>query len=324
MAKILVTGGAGYIGSHMVEMLMRNQHQVVVLDNLIGGYQEAVLGTPLVVGDLADRDLLEKCFAEHHFDAVMNFASFIQVGESVRDPAKYYRNNLANGLNLIETMLKYKVKALIFSSTAAVYGEPQSIPIDVNHPKNPVNPYGRSKWMFEQILQDYDHAYSLKSICLRYFNAAGADPEGRLGERHDPETHLIPLVLQVASGRKAAIDVFGTDYPTKDGTCIRDYIHVVDLCSAHLLALNALLSEASSNAYNLGNGDGYSVLEVIETAEQVTGKSILVNKSPRRAGDPAVLVADSNRAKQELGWKPQYPDLATIIKHAWQWEKQFL
>jgi UDP-glucose 4-epimerase len=250
----------------------------------------------------------------------MHFASFIQVSESVQEPEKYYQNNIVNGLNLLAAMRKSNVKTLIFSSSAAVYGEPQSIPIDVDHPKNPLNPYGRSKWIFEQILQDYDRAYGLKSISLRYFNAAGADPGGRLGERHVPETHLIPLVLQVASGRRKNFKIFGNDYLTKDGTCIRDYVHVTDLCEAHLLALNVLLQSGKSNVYNLGNGIGYSVSDVIEAAKQVTGKEISVINSPRRDGDPAVLVADSRRAIEELNWRPKYSDLFAIIKHAWHWE----
>lgn len=319
MSKILVVGGAGYIGSHMVAM-MSQTHEVVVYDSLVTGYRDAVLNAKLIVADLADKAALEACFRDNKFDAVMHFASFIQVGESVKDPAKYYTNNVANGLNLLDVMMKYNVNKLIFSSTAAVYGDPIYTPVDIDHPKNPVNPYGRSKWIFEQILQDYSSAYGLNSICLRYFNAAGADPEGRLGGRYEPETHLIPLVLQVASGRRESINVFGNDYPTKDGTCIRDYIHVNDLCSAHLLALSKLFNGASTSAYNLGNGLGFSVLEVISAAEKVTGKKISAKMCPRREGDPAILIADSNRAKNELLWRPQYSDLEIIIKHAWQWE----
>lgn len=320
MPKILVTGGAGYIGSHMVDMLVKNSYEVVVYDSLITGQELAVLDAPLIIADLADKNALADCFANNKFDAVMHFASFIQVGESVTNPNKYYQNNVANTLNLLDIMLKNNVKNFILSSTAAIFGEPQYVPIDINHPKNPVNPYGNSKWMVEQILKDFDQAYGLKSICLRYFNAAGADPEGRLGENHDPETHLIPLVLQVASGRREAINVFGFDYPTKDGTCIRDYIHIVDLCSAHLLALNKLFKGFKSAQYNLGNGEGYSVLEVIRTAEKITGNSIKIVKSPRREGDPAVLVADSQLARNELLWQPKFPDLETIVKHAWGWE----
>ena len=320
MAKVLVTGGAGYIGSHMAAMLTKRGHEVVVLDSLITGYQDAVLNSKLIVADLVNVQELEDCFVNYKFDAVMHFAGFIQVGESTKDPAKYYQNNVANGLNLLNAMKEFNVNKLIFSSSAAVYGEPLTTPIDINHPKKPLNPYGRSKLIFEEILQDYDQAYGLKSISLRYFNAAGADPGGLLGERHDPETHLIPLVLQAALGKRENIEVFGADYPTKDGTCIRDYIHVSDLCEAHILTLDALLEGKKSASYNLGNGEGYSVLEVINTARQITGKEVKVVYGPKRAGDPAVLVADAKVAMKELGWRPQYPDLATMIKHAWQWE----
>jgi len=318
MKKILVTGGAGYIGSHMVDMLLKNGYQVVVLDDLSTGHKDAVLDAELVVANLADKIVLEEIFKKYKFAAVMHFAGFIQVGESVQNPARYYQNNLSASLNLLDVMLKYGVKNFIFSSTAAVYGEPQYTPIDTEHPKNPLNPYGNSKWMLEQILADYDRAYGLKSICLRYFNAAGADPDGRLGERHNPETHLIPLILQVALGQRKTIGIYGYDYPTKDGTCIRDYIHIVDLCQSHLLALQVLSNGAASNAYNLGNGQGYSVLEVIEAVKEVTGRPIAIEKSSRRAGDPAVLVADAMRAQRELGWRPQFPELKTIVEHAWR------
>ena len=322
MAKILVTGGAGYIGSHAVSMLMQNQYEVVVLDNLSGGKKDAVLNAELLVIDLANQDALGKCFAYHSFDAIMHFAAFIQVGESVADPAKYYHNNLQNTLNLLNTALKYNVKKFIFSSSAAVYGEPQYTPIDVDHLKKPLNPYGRSKLMVEKILGDYDKAYDFRSISLRYFNAAGADPLARIGENHNPETHLIPLVLRAASKRCPNVRIFGIDYPTPDGTCIRDYIHVVDLCTAHLLALEVLLKGGQSAVYNLGNGKGFSVLELIKTAEKVTQCHIPVVKCERRAGDPAVLVADSLLAQKKLGWQPKFANLETIIKHAWQWEKK--
>lgn len=320
MLKILVVGGAGYIGSHMIDMLRQNNYEVIALDNLSTGYQDAVFDTTFINADLADTTALEKCFSKYQFDAVMHFAAFMQVGESVQQPAKYYRNNVINTINLLDVMLRHNVNKFIFSSSAAVYGEPQYTPIDVDHPKNPVNPYGRSKWMVEQILQDYGLAYNLQSICLRYFNAAGADPSGRLGERHNPETHLIPLVLQAASGRRKNISIYGDDYPTQDGTCIRDYVHVTDLCSAHLLALQHLSQVKSNNAYNLGTGQGYSVIELIKTAEKVTHRPIPIVKCARRNGDPAILLADSQRAQKELGWQPQYSDLETIIKHAWQWE----
>jgi len=318
MKKILVVGGAGYIGSHMVKMLLQKGYHPVTFDNLSTGYRDAVLGGSFVLGDLADRAALEKLFTDHAFEGVMHFASFIQVGESVENPAKYYRNNVINTLNLLDSMIAHEVKKCIFSSSAAIFGEPQSVPIDEKHPKNPINPYGLSKWIIEQVLRDYDHAYSLKSVCLRYFNAAGADPDGKLYERHLPETHLIPLVLEVAAGQREHITVFGQDYDTPDGTCLRDYIHINDLCQAHLLALEQLMAGVESAAYNLGNGTGFSVKQVIDISKEVTGKNIAVVIGKRREGDPARLVADSQLAKQVLGWQPQYAELSTIIQHAWQ------
>ena len=318
--KILVVGGAGYIGSHMVKMLLDAGHEVVVLDNLSSGFRDAVAGGEFLKGDLCDRPLLDAVLSARRFDGAMHFASFIQVGESVAHPSKYYRNNVANTINLLDVMVKYGVGRLIFSSSAAIFGEPQRVPIDEQHPKKPSNPYGRSKWMVEQVLGDYERAHGLRHACLRYFNAAGADPSGTLGERHDPETHLIPLALKAASGRLDAVRMFGTDYDTPDGTCIRDYVHVTDLCRAHLLALERLMGGGASAAYNLGNGDGYSVKEVIETASSVTGRAIPVIEAQRREGDPARLVADSARARRELGWHPRYGDLDTIIAHAWAWE----
>ncbi len=322
--KTLVVGGAGYIGSHMVKHLCREDAQVTVLDDLSSGYRDAVVaGAELVVGSAADAGLLATLLAQHRFDAVMHFASFIQVGESVADPARYYANNVAATLTLLEAMRKAEVRRFIFSSTAAVYGDPSYVPIDEAHPKHPINPYGRSKWMVEQVLKDYDRAYGLKSVCLRYFNAAGADPDGALGERHVPETHLIPLVLQAASGRREAISVFGTDYDTPDGTCIRDYIHVADLCDAHALALDYLLGGGESARFNLGNGQGFSVQEVIDTARRVTGREIAVRYEARRPGDPARLVADSRLAREVLGWQPKRAELATIIADAWGWEQKW-
>jgi len=318
--RILVVGGAGYIGSHMVKLLCRRDFQVTVLDNLSTGYRDAVVGGRFVESDLADRQALDELFTQQHFAGVMHFASCIQIGESMREPARYYRNNVTNTQNLLDTMVVHGIPYFIFSSTAAIFGEPLRTPIDEAHPKNPINPYGRSKWMVEQIVADYEKAYGLKSICLRYFNAAGADPEGAIGERHEPETHLIPLVLQAASGRRSHITVFGTDYDTPDGTCIRDYIHVSDLCEVHLLALQRLWEGGQSTAYNLGNGNGFSVRQVIETAQAVTSRPIRVNHGERRAGDPARLVADSLLAQQRLDWRPQYSDLAIIIEHAWRWE----
>ncbi len=320
MLKILVVGGAGYIGSHMIKRLDRLGCEVTTLDNLSGGYRDAVLYGDFVHGDLADSALLNQLFADRRFDAVMHFASFIQVGESVQHPARYYQNNVINTLNLLDTMQIFGVDKFIFSSTAATFGEPQYTPIDEEHPQNPINPYGRTKLVVEQVLADYARAYRLKSVCLRYFNAAGADPEGDLGERHNPETHLIPLVLQAASGRRPDIAVFGRDYDTPDGTCIRDYIHVSDLCEAHWLALQSLIKGGPSQPYNLGNGNGFSVQAVIDAARTVTGRNITVVNAPRREGDPARLVADSRLAKKQLGWKPQHADLETIIEHAWKFE----
>ncbi len=318
---ILVVGGAGYIGSHMVNMLAQQGARVTTLDDLSGGHRDAVLHGDFVLGNCGDAQLLGDLLARHQFDAVMHFASFIQVGESVQKPEKYYLNNVAHTLTLLQAMLAHDVKRFIFSSTAATFGEPHYTPIDEAHPQDPINPYGRSKLFIEQALADFDRAHGLRSVCLRYFNAAGADPDGQLGERHDPETHLIPLVLQAASGRRPHIGVFGRDYDTPDGTCIRDYIHITDLCSAHALALRHLLAGGASQNFNLGNGQGFSVQEVIDTARRVTGRQIAIVDGPRRPGDPARLVADSRRAREVLGWQPAYPELQTIIAHAWQWEK---
>jgi UDP-glucose 4-epimerase len=321
--KVLVVGGAGYIGSHMVKMLVKQGHQVVTLDNLSNGYRDAVKYGSFVEGDIADAQLLDELLGGENFDGVMHFASYIQVGESVQKPAMYYENNVSNTLVLLNAMVKHGVKSFIFSSTAATFGEPEYVPIDESHLQKPINPYGRSKLMIEQILEDYDHAYGLKSVSLRYFNAAGADPDGELGERHLPETHLIPLVLQAASGRRDVITVFGTDYDTPDGTCIRDYIHINDLCSAHLLGLEHLIKGGESKCYNMGNSQGYSIREVIDVAKSVTGQDFAVKEGERRAGDPARLVADSKKLQAELGWRPEYPDLETIVAHAWQWEQKY-
>ncbi len=320
MKKVLVVGGAGYIGSHMVKLLHEKGAEVHTLDNLSSGYADSVVAGSLIVGDLSDVNLLDSLFNKVQFDAVIHFASFIQVGESAKEPAKYYRNNVANTLNLLDAMVKYRVKHFIFSSTAAIFGEPEYSPIDEHHPKKPINPYGRTKLMVEEILKDYDKAYGLKSVCLRYFNAAGADPDGKLGERHEPETHLIPLILRAASGRLPHISVFGQDYETADGTCIRDYIHIEDLCEAHWLSLGYLDSMGISGAFNLGNGNGFSVKEVIDTAIRITGIDFSVIYQDRRLGDPTCLVANSNAAKSTLGWKPSYSELATIVEHAWNWE----
>lgn len=317
--KVLVIGGAGFIGSHMGKLLGQKGCSVTTLDDLSSGHRDAVLWGDFVQGNFGDRAVLDAVLSKG-FDAVMHFASFIQVGESVQHPDKYYRNNVSYTLALLDAMRVRGVDKFIFSSTAATFGEPQYTPIDERHLQQPINPYGRTKLMVEQALADYDRAYGFKSVCLRYFNAAGADPEVQLGERHDPETHLIPLILQAASGRRPHISVFGRDYDTPDGTCIRDYIHIQDLCTAHWLALQSLMNGGGSQSYNLGNGNGFSVQEVIDTAEQVTGRKIPVVDAPRREGDPARLVADSTLARRQLGWQPQYADLATVIEHAWKWE----
>lgn len=319
---ILVVGGAGYIGSHMVKMLLEQGFHVVTLDNLETGHRQSVLGGDFVHGDAGDRTLLERLFTGYAFAGVMHFASFAQVGESVAEPAKYYRNNVSNTLVLLDVMLQHGVRYFIFSSSAAVYGEPLTVPITESHPKNPINPYGRSKWMIEEVLADYDLACGLRSVCFRYFNAAGADPGGEIGECHTPETHLIPLVLMAASGRRPQVKIFGEDYDTPDGTCIRDYVHNNDLCQAHLLALERLLQGGSSGVFNLGNGGGFSIREVIAVAGSVSGRNIPVVVAPRRAGDPARLVADASLAHQELGWRPQYSELEQIIRHAWHWEQK--
>lgn len=319
MKTILVVGGAGYIGSHMVKLLTSKDYKVVVLDKADKQWD---LGAEWIQGDFKDRSMLTTLFNSFQFDAVMHFGAYIEVGESVQDPEKYYYNNVVNTLNLLHVMMHHDVKNLIFSSTAAAFGNPQYTPIDEKHPIQPINPYGRSKVMVEAILEDYDKAYGLKSIALRYFNAAGADPEGELGECHDPESHLIPIILQVASGIREKIFVYGNDYDTADGTCVRDYIHVSDLCQAHLLALEKLLNDQQSARYNLGNGNGFSVQQVIDTARKVTGKNIPQENADKRAGDPAVLIADSKLAKQELKWQPQHTELESIIADAWQWEQK--
>ncbi|MBD2180672.1 UDP-glucose 4-epimerase GalE [Aerosakkonema funiforme] len=322
---ILVTGGAGYIGSHAVLALQRAGYDVVILDNLIYGHRdvvEKVLQVELIVGDTSDRPLLDRLFSRLNIAAVMHFAAFAYVGESVTDPAKYYRNNVYGTLTLLEAMLAADVKKFVFSSTCATYGVPQVLPLPEDHPQNPINPYGASKLMVERILSDFDAAYDLKSVCFRYFNAAGADPDGLLGEDHNPETHLIPLVLQTALGKRESVSIFGTDYPTPDGTCIRDYIHVNDLAAAHVLGLKYLLESGDSAVFNLGNGGGFSVKETIETARAITGREIKAIECDRRPGDPPVLVGSSDKARQILGWNPQYPDLSEIVSHAWKWHQQ--
>lgn len=322
--KILVAGGAGYIGSHMVKQLAKAGNDVITLDNLSYGYRDAVKYGEFIEGDLGDNTVLDSIFKSVDIDAVMHFAGFIQVGESVAKPSMYYHNNVVNTHTLLDAMLRHDVKNFIFSSTAAIFGEPDYTPIDEIHNKQPINPYGHSKLMIEQMLDDYDKAYELRATCLRYFNAAGADPDGELGERHNPETHLIPLILQAASARSEELKVFGDDYPTVDGTCVRDYIHINDLCQAHSLALQRMIEKDQSARYNLGNGKGFSVKEVIDVAKEVSGSNFKVTMEPRRAGDPAVLVADATLAKQELNWQPEFADLNDIVKTAWDWEVNFL
>lgn len=316
--NILVVGGAGFIGSHMIGCLQQAGYLPVVLDNLSTGHADAVLHAELIVGDVADNLLLNELFKTHPFQAVIHFASCIQVGESVLAPEKYYLNNVAATLQLLKVMREHKVKNFVFSSSAAVYGEPQYTPIDENHPVAPINPYGHSKRMIEQVLMDYANAYDFHFAALRYFNAAGSGPDGRLQERHEPETHLIPLVLDVAAGKRPSMTVFGHDYPTPDGSCIRDYVHVTDLCTAHLQALEALFSGENKLIYNLGTGQGFSVYEVIAAAREMTGHPIPIIEADRRGGDPAILVANPSLAMKKLGWQPKYSDLRTILNHAWQ------
>lgn len=316
---ILVTGGAGYIGSHTVKALLLEGRDVVVFDSLELGHRDAVLGGELVEGNLLDRDAVDAVFNKYPIDAVVHFAAYASVGDSMVSPDKYFTNNIEGGLNLVNAMREHGVGRIIFSSSAATYGEPMGVPIDESHPQNPTNPYGETKLMFEKILKWYDVAYGIKSVSLRYFNAAGADPEGKIGEDHTPEGHLIPIILQTLLGQRENVKVFGCDWDTPDGTCVRDYIHVTDLADAHLRALAALERGAETGAYNLGNGDGQSVKQMIDAAEEVTGKKVPWMAAPRRPGDPAKLVASSKKLKNELGWQPKYPDVRTIIEHAWRW-----
>jgi UDP-glucose 4-epimerase len=322
---VLVTGGAGYIGSHAVLALKEAGYRVVVLDNLVYGHLdivETVLDVEFVHGDISDRPLLDQLFQTYPIDAVIHFAAYAYVGESVTNPAKYYRNNVVGTLTLLEAMVQAEVFKIVFSSTCASYGNPHQIPIPEDHPQSPINPYGMSKLMVEQILEDFDRAYGLRSVRFRYFNAAGADPQGRLGEDHSPETHLIPLILLTALGQREHITVFGTDYKTPDGTCIRDYIHVSDLADAHILGLKYLLDDGETSVFNLGNGEGFSVKEVITAAREITGLPITVEEGPRRAGDPAILIGSATKARKVLGWDPQYNQIEVILDHAWRWHQK--
>ncbi|HMK75191.1 MAG TPA: UDP-glucose 4-epimerase GalE [Thermodesulfobacteriota bacterium] len=321
MSTILVTGGAGYIGSHVVKELLHQNYKPIVFDNLQTGHRKAIKNALFIEGDLSDQEKLAEVFQANSVDAVMHFAADCLVGESVQDPLKYFNNNVKNGLKLIEIMEQFYVKQIVFSSSAAVYGEPEEIPISEGHPCAPTNPYGETKWIFEKVFQAFHDGDKLNFISLRYFNAAGADSDGELGEDHSRETHLIPLVIKAALDT-TSVPIFGTDYETPDGTCIRDYIHVTDLANAHILALQKLDQGKISGTYNLGNGNGYSVRQVIETVRKVTGRNVATVDSPRRPGDPARLVASSQKIRHELGWIPRYPDLETIVKTAYDWHRK--
>jgi UDP-glucose 4-epimerase len=320
MSTVLVTGGAGYIGSHVVKELLKRGHCPIVYDNLQTGHRKAVNNVPFVQGDLNDPEKLRQTFQTYPIQSVMHFAADCLVGESVENPLKYFNNNVKNGLQLLEIMEYFNINKIVFSSSAAVYGEPVEVPIRESHPCQPTNPYGETKWIFERVLNAFHEAGKIDYISLRYFNAAGADPSGELGEDHSFETHLIPIGILAVLNEKA-VSIFGIDYETPDGTCIRDYIHVTDLAQAHILALEKLEGGGGACIYNLGNGNGYSVKEVIETIRKVTGQRILTTESGRRPGDPARLVASSEKIRKELGWNPRYPDLEMIIEMAWQWHR---
>jgi UDP-glucose 4-epimerase len=319
--KILVVGGAGYIGSHMIKRFQDTDHQIEVLDNLSTGFEVNTQNYKLHVCDLSNKDQVHQILKDNNYESIMHFASFINVGESYIYPKKYYDNNVINTLNLLDCMVDLKISNFIFSSTAAVYGEPSSTPIKEDQNIAPVNPYGNTKAIVEKILKDYDEAYGLKYISLRYFNACGAHIDGTIGERHDPETHLIPLILQSASGRRKEFKVYGDDYDTKDGTCVRDYIHVMDLAEAHLLSLEKLIKNQKSDIFNIGNNKGFSVKEIIRMAERVTQSKIPYEITSRRKGDPSELIADNKKISENLNWSANYSDLKTILETAWEWEK---
>ena len=318
--QILVTGGAGYIGSHAVRLFLERGHDVWVYDSLVYGHRAAVPADRLIVGDLNETHRIDQVLLEKRIDAVVHFAAFTYVGESVQQPAKYWQNNVVNTLNLLECLRRHNVQRFVFSSTAATFGTPEKMPITEESPQKPINPYGMTKLTVEKALADYSQAYQWGFAALRYFNASGAHPSGAIGEDHTPETHLIPLIIYAAMGKRPHIEIFGTDYPTPDGTCVRDYIHVDDLAEAHLLALEKL-QPGQQMHYNLGIGRGYSVREVIAAVEQVTGKKVPVKEGPRRAGDPPVLVASSDKIQKDLGWKPRYTDIKAIVETAWNWHR---
>lgn len=318
---VLVTGGAGYIGAHACKALAAKGFNPVVFDNLIYGHRSAVKWGPLEIGDLTNEWQIMDAIRRYRPIAVLHFAAFAYVGESVEDPDKYYYNNVTGALNLLRALVREKVNHLVFSSTCATYGNPETIPMDENHPQSPVNPYGAGKLMIERILSDFAAAYGLSSISLRYFNAAGADPDQELGEDHTPETHAIPLAISTALEQRPVFEIFGTDYPTEDGTAVRDYIHVSDLAAAHVAALSYLLEGGATTALNLGTGKGHSVRQVIAAVERISGKTVVMRETPRRSGDPAVLVADASRAERILGWKPVYAGLETIVSSAYAWHR---
>ncbi|MFN3301495.1 MAG: UDP-glucose 4-epimerase GalE [Patescibacteria group bacterium] len=321
--RIFITGGAGYIGSHIVKELLKEKYQIFIYDNLSQGHRQAVLGGFFIKGDLSDIIKLNNVFKKYRPQVVVHLAADSLIEESMKKPEKYFENNVLNGLNLLEAMVKNKIKYLIFSSSAAVYGQPKKMPIEENTQLRPTNIYGQTKYIFEKLLEYFDKKYNLKYISLRYFNAAGADPSGEIGEDHRPETHLIPNILKVALGQKRYLEIYGNDYPTKDGTCIRDYIHVSDLAQAHILALKFLVKNKKSKIYNLGSENGFSVKEVLEVARKVTGKKIPIKIKPRRIGDPSILIASSAKIKKELGWQPKYSDLETIISTAWRFYQKY-
>lgn len=319
---ILIVGGAGYIGSQVNKYLSQNGYETVVFDNLSRGHEEMVKWGKLELGDLANLGDIETVFDKYPIEAVFNFVSFIEAGESVKDPEKFYFNNVVTTLNLLSVMRKHQVNKLVFSSTAATFGVPEYVPIDENHPQKPINPYGKTKLMIEEILKDYETAYGLKYVVFRYFNAARADKDGEIGEWHQPESHLIPILLEVAAGKREFFQLNGTDYPTPDGTCIRDYVHVEDLATAHLLGLKHLLSGGECKFYNLGSGEGYSNKEVIEAVKKVTGRNFEIKYGPRREGDTPKLVASSEKIKKELGWEAKYKQIEDIVETAWKWEQK--